>query len=378
MAPAPWNAFGSFPGRYRFPTRVDDVARRRAGIGEPPMLTRLLDEALADIERSRRSMVRVVSLLTTTVGADAPAVHQHGDHQHHGHRHDHRHGRAHHEWSEGSARDDEETPKHRAITAPGRGRKRLRRRGRGGMVGSRPERGRMPPKFSISNILVGPSGEEFFKGFVHRSYPKGGLVSSGDSGENGILMVMSGRLRMFPIGENREPSLFHLGPGDMFCMHSGCLVEATEPCEPRITNIATFDRKLRENPHIAWAPISIFGRAPASFLRTIEDLMFPDIKQRVADFSIDRAHAGGRPSPRVVDVENRLDVEEIAESIGSSRRTTSIAIDSLIKKGLLQRRGRGSLSIPSLDSHRPIRRSTATHQILRPVSFEKVCACSGP
>jgi hypothetical protein len=106
--------------------------------------------------------------------------------------------------------------------------------------------------------------------------------------------------------------------------------------------------------------------------------MFPDIKQRVADFSIDRAHAGGRPSPRVVGVENRLDVEEIAESIGSSRRTTSIAIDSLIKKGLLQRRGRGSLSIPSLDSHRPIRRSTATHQILRPVSFEKVCACSGP
>jgi hypothetical protein len=56
---------------------------------------------------------------------------------------------------------------------------------------------------------------------------------------------------MFPIGEDREPSLFHLGPGDMFCMHSGCLVEATEPCEPRITDIATFDRKLRENPHIA-------------------------------------------------------------------------------------------------------------------------------
>jgi hypothetical protein len=42
------------------------------------------------------------------------------------------------------------------------------------MVGSRPEGGWMPPKFSISNILVGPCGEEFFKGFVHRSYPKGG------------------------------------------------------------------------------------------------------------------------------------------------------------------------------------------------------------
>lgn len=213
----------------------------------------------------------------------------------------------------------------------------------------------MPPKFSISNILVGPSGEEFFKGFVHRSYPKGGLVSSGDSGENGILVVMSGRLRMFLIGEDRELSLFYLGPGDMFCMHSGCLVEASEPCELRITDIATFDRKLRENPQIAWALISILGRALASFLRTIEDLMFHDIKQRIANFFIDHAHAGGRPSPKGVDVEIRLSVEEIAKSIGSSRQATSTAINSLIKEGLLQRRGRGSYSIPSLDSLRLIR-----------------------
>lgn len=71
---------------------VDDVARRRAGLVEPPALARLLDEAIADIETSRRSMVRVVSLLTTTVGADAPAVDHHEDHHHHGSRHDHRHG----------------------------------------------------------------------------------------------------------------------------------------------------------------------------------------------------------------------------------------------------------------------------------------------
>ncbi|NLH81898.1 MAG: Crp/Fnr family transcriptional regulator [Phyllobacteriaceae bacterium] len=211
----------------------------------------------------------------------------------------------------------------------------------------------MPPRFSISGILTGPTGEEFFKGFVGRSYAKGSLVATGDIDENGILVVMSGRLRMFLIGEDRELSLFYLGPGDMFCMHSGCLVEAIEPSELRITDIATFDRKLRENPLIAWALISILGRALASFLHTIEDLMFHDIKQRIARFFVEQATAGGHGF--VDGTEIRLGVEEIAKSVGSSRQATSTAMNCMIKEGLITRLRRGSYSIPSLERLRGLR-----------------------
>lgn len=213
----------------------------------------------------------------------------------------------------------------------------------------------MPPKFSISNILTSPVGDEFFKGFVHRSYAKGSLVATGDMDENGILVVMKGRLRMFLIGEDRELSLFYLGPGDMFCMHSGCLVEAIEPADLRITDIATFDRKLRENPEIAWALISILGRALASFLRTIEDLMFHDIKQRIARFFIDQENADRRVPPENSDFEIRLTVEEIAKSVGSSRQATSTAINSMIREGLLSKLRRGAYSIPSMERLRSIR-----------------------
>ena len=215
--------------------------------------------------------------------------------------------------------------------------------------------GAVPPRFSIANILVGPQGEEFLRGFIHRSYPKGSLISSGDIDENGILVVMSGRLRMFLISEDRELSLFYFGPGDMFCLHSGCLIEAAEPSELKFTDLATFDKKLRENPQIAWALISILGRALASFLRTIEDLMFHDIKQRIANYFIDHAHSSGRPSPSGVEVEIRLSVEDIAKSIGSSRQATSTAINSLIKDGLLVRQGRGVYAIPAIERLRSFR-----------------------
>lgn len=212
----------------------------------------------------------------------------------------------------------------------------------------------MPPKFSISSLLVGPAGEDFFRGFARKSFAKGALVSTGDVEENGILVVTSGRLRMFLIGEDRELSLFYLGPGDMFCMHSGCLIEATEPSDLRVTDIATFDRKLKENPQIAWGLISILGRALASFLRTIEDLMFHDIKQKIARFFVDHAETEGRLTPDGFAVEVRLSVEEIAKYLGSSRQATSTAMNNLIKDGYISRIGRGNYAVPDINRLRSL------------------------
>jgi len=207
----------------------------------------------------------------------------------------------------------------------------------------------MPPLFSVSNLLVGPGGEDFFSGFSHRRFQKGNLVCTGDREENGIFVVISGRLRMFMVGEDREISLFYLGPGDMFCMHSGCLVEATEPCDLRIADIATFNRKIEECPQIAWALISILGRALASFMRAIEDLMFHDVKHRIARFFIGHARADGRKPINGVTIHISLTVEEIAKFIGSSRQATSTTLNSMIKEGYLSRQGRRDYSIPDLE-----------------------------
>ncbi len=207
----------------------------------------------------------------------------------------------------------------------------------------------MPPRFSVSNLLVGPAGENFFRGFTLRTYSKGSLVGTGDGEENGIFVVMNGRLRMFLVGEEREISLFYLGPGDMFCLHSGCLIEATERSDLRVTDIHTFERKLAETPQLAWGLISILGRALTSFMRTIEDLMFHDIKQRIARFFVDHAQSEGRQTADGLMLEIQLTVEGIAKYLGSSRQATSTAMNSLIKEGYLSRQGRGAYAIPDLE-----------------------------
>lgn len=206
----------------------------------------------------------------------------------------------------------------------------------------------MPPRFSIANVLLSPAGENFFRGFRSKIHEKGSLVCTGEGDENGVFVVVDGRLRVFLVGEEREITLFYLTAGDMFCMHSGCLVEASERSELRVTDIRTFEQKMETCPSIAWGLISILGRALTSCMRTIEDLMFHDIKQRLAGFFLDHAQTGGKETEGGVQVTVELTVEEIANLIGSSRQTTSTAINSLIKEGYISRQGRVNYTIPDL------------------------------
>ncbi|ABC22232.1 Crp/Fnr family transcriptional regulator [Rhodospirillum rubrum] len=206
----------------------------------------------------------------------------------------------------------------------------------------------MPPRFNIANVLLSPDGETFFRGFRSKIHAKGSLVCTGEGDENGVFVVVDGRLRVYLVGEEREISLFYLTSGDMFCMHSGCLVEATERTEVRFADIRTFEQKLQTCPSMAWGLIAILGRALTSCMRTIEDLMFHDIKQRIAGFFIDHANTTGRQTQGGVIVSVDFTVEEIANLIGSSRQTTSTALNSLIKEGYISRQGRGHYTIPNL------------------------------
>lgn len=206
----------------------------------------------------------------------------------------------------------------------------------------------MPPRFNIADVLTRPSREGFFKGFHARTHNKGSLICTGEGDENGIFVVMDGRLRVYLISDDREITLFYLLAGDMFCMHSGCLVEAVEKTELRFMDIRAFAQKLEDSPSIAFGIVSILGRAIKSCMKTIEDLVFHDIKQRIASFFIDRAVSEGHHSDAGVELSVDLTVEEIANLIGSSRQTTSTALNSLIKGGYIGRKGRKKYLIPNL------------------------------
>ena len=204
----------------------------------------------------------------------------------------------------------------------------------------------MTSRFSIGDLLAGPAGAEFFKGFTRQAHQRGAMICTGVNDANGIFVVMDGLLRVYLVGEDREMTLFYLYPGDIFCTHSGALVEAAEATEVRLCDFATFQKKLESYPAISLALVAILGRAIMSCMRTIEDLTFRDIKQRIASFFLDHI---GSPAEleQEFNVSINLTVEDIANLIGASRQATSTALNSLLKAGYLRRQGRNDYAIPS-------------------------------
>jgi len=137
-------------------------------------------------------------------------------------------------------------------------------------------------------------------------------------------------------------------------MHSGCLVEAVERSDLRLADIQTFSHKIKQCPELAFGLISIMGRATLSCMKTIEDLMFHDIKQRIAWFFVDLADSEKAPSGAPLDLAVGLTIEEIANLIGSSRQATSTAFNNLIKRGFLARKSRADYTILDLDGLRTV------------------------
>ncbi len=216
----------------------------------------------------------------------------------------------------------------------------------------------MLARFSISDMLAGPGGKDFLEGFYAKTYAKGVLVCTGNLDETGIFIVSQGKLRVFLIGDDHEITLFYLGVGDLFSMHSGCLIEACEPALLWVTDIATFQEKMVSCPAVSYNLVSILGRAMTSCIRTIQGLAFHDIRHRLVRFFLDCAESQGKRTPAGTEVRTPLTVEEISLLIGSGRQATSTAISCLIKEGYVIRLSRGHYIIPDIGKLRDATAST--------------------
>jgi CRP-like cAMP-binding protein len=199
--------------------------------------------------------------------------------------------------------------------------------------------------FSISHILADREGDGFFSGFRKKTYSKGSIVCGRERQGKGVFIVVAGKLRVYLIGEDREITLFYLVPGDIFCMHSGCIAEAMQQSEIRLADMKTLEQKLFDSPGLGWKLFGVMGSAMLSGLRTIESMAFHDVRQRIALFFLQQAGPAGAIEITGDKLHATLTIEDIAHLVGSARQTTSTVLNLLIKEGLIRRVSRGKYGI---------------------------------
>ena len=172
---------------------------------------------------------------------------------------------------------------------------------------------------------------------VLTTYQRGDFLYSCDDDCLGVLLVLSGKLRIFiQSGEQREITLFTTGPGEVCTLSASCamqeisfdiLIEAEEETKVLITPASTFRRLLNRETtehfsEVMWA---------------MGQLLFTRLDQRLAGYLEDERIRTGSP---VLSTTH----EQIARNLGSAREVVSRTLKSFEKDGIVAL-SRGTVTI---------------------------------
>jgi CRP-like cAMP-binding protein len=202
--------------------------------------------------------------------------------------------------------------------------------------------------FSIFDILENPEHDGFFQSFTVRKIDEHALVCDPETQENSVFIVLSGELRVYLSCEGREFTLFTLEPESVFTTHTKMMVVAKKPSEILVTSLRNFENALKTIPGLSTSIITSMGRGLGNTVRIIEGLVFRDVKQRLIYFLLDLANERGCKIQGGISITTDYRTEDIATLIGSSRQSTSLILNELIKDGYLLRVSRKQLVIRDL------------------------------
>lgn len=191
--------------------------------------------------------------------------------------------------------------------------------------------------------------DSILSGFDLRHFHKGALLSTPGSARNQVFIVHSGRLRVYLAGADRELNVSFLEAGDIYTTHTPMYLQAAAPTALWMMDTRTFALKLADDPSINPMVMRVIGRLLSNAVTLIEDLAFREVPARLARFLIGLAERRGKQDDTGWLVALELSMEDIAGLLGTTRQTVSLLMNQWQREGILQRPGRHSLLICSLD-----------------------------
>ncbi|NTV72199.1 MAG: Crp/Fnr family transcriptional regulator [Azonexaceae bacterium] len=206
---------------------------------------------------------------------------------------------------------------------------------------SRPDFSTLAPAEAAAGLL---------DGFTLRELPKGYLLSTPASPHNQVLMVRSGRLRVYLAGDNRELNLSFLEAGDIYTTHTPTYVEAVVSTSLWLIDTPAFARKLATDPSVTPVMMRVMGRLLSNAVGLIEDLAFREVPARLARFLWQLAERRGLRQEHGWLVPLDFSMQDIASLLGTTRQSISSLINQWEREGVLLRQSRRSLLVPSLDA----------------------------
>lgn len=162
---------------------------------------------------------------------------------------------------------------------------------------------------------------------------------------NSVFLLKKGRVKLLRVDpEGEEVLLDILGPGEIFGEllfdddeeeRSGEMAIAMDDCLICTFRKEDFFQLLRDNPELSFRITRRIGLRMRKFEQRISDLVFKDVRKRIASFLVQHAEDFGKIKGGVITIRMRLSHQDLGLLTGAARQTVTTTLNELRADGLI-------------------------------------------
>lgn len=214
----------------------------------------------------------------------------------------------------------------------------------------------MPARIKLTdiNLIEALDSPEYgqLQGIFHeRNFGKKQIISMPGHEEDLVILVKSGRVKVFLSYEDKEFTLSILEKGDVFTTHTRAFTQALDDNTAILmTSTRQFGQALVTLPQLSLIMVKVLGDLLKNSITIINGLVFKEAHSRLAQFLVQAAEDKAQFVEGQLKLNLGLNVEEIAHIIGASRQTVSLMLNDFYKAGILEKESRQTLIIKNMES----------------------------
>jgi CRP/FNR family transcriptional regulator len=169
-------------------------------------------------------------------------------------------------------------------------------------------------------------------------YPKGTMVHGGSTDCAGVLLILSGELRVYMLSEEgREVTLYRMSAGDVCVLSVSCVlqaitfevqIDAASDCELCTIRPAAFEKVQKENIYVEAFTYRQASERFSDVMWAMQQILFTSFDKRLAMFLVDEISKTG--SDQI-----QLTHDEIARYLGGARESVTRMLKYFQQEGLV-------------------------------------------
>jgi CRP/FNR family transcriptional regulator len=178
---------------------------------------------------------------------------------------------------------------------------------------------------------------------VMRSYHRHDLIFTPNDRGDKVFLLKKGRVKVFKLSDGgRELTLAILEPGEIFgedalmdIERRSAFAEALDDAYICVIKREDFEEILKNKPDLALQFTKLVGERLKDVQARMEELTFRSVPARLASVLLRLADEHSLPTDRGPKIDLKLTHQELANLIGSTRETTTSALNRFRKGGLI-------------------------------------------